>query len=116
VDPDRIDFSPLDPSRDRAAWERMVRAVAARGSAARRRPSPVLAQVVAWWRPTIALAAMAALLAWAPALLHAPRPAERSVSETGADPVVSTTWWALEGKAPAAAEFVPTMGAEDAPR
>jgi len=115
VDPDRIDLSPLDPSRDRVRWERIVRGVAARGAAARRRPNPVLAQVVAWWRPAMALAFAAALLAWAPAVLRPPGSASRGDAAAGADPVASTAWWALRERAPDAAELaIPTGASDDA--
>jgi hypothetical protein len=71
----KIDLTALDPSRDEARWERMVRSVATRGAegAARRRPGPLLLQLAAWARPALACAAALALAVWVPAWLRASR-------------------------------------------
>jgi hypothetical protein len=60
---EKIDLSPLDPSRDRVRWERMVRSVAAQAA-----PHPVLLDLLRLARPALAIAAALAILAWVPAL------------------------------------------------
>lgn len=65
MDPDRIDFSSLDPSRDALRYERTVRALAAKAAARRMRLDDALLR---WARPALAVAAVLAALAWLPAL------------------------------------------------
>ena len=114
MDPDRLDLSALDPSRDEERWETLVRAVVASRSAAATPATQVLFQLVSSWRPVLALAAAAVALAWAPAILTA---RERSAPPAAiADPVLSTTTWMLREQAPATAEVVAAMGARNAAR
>jgi len=94
MQPDRIDFSSLDPSRDGLRWEGRVRAIAARAFAGHR--NPVLWQLTAWARPAMAMAALAALVCWLPALAEkeTPRAATdgaRALSEWAANPPPSST-------------------------
>lgn len=113
MDPDRLDLSALDPSREADRWEGLVKAVLARGA----RPAPasrVLVAIAASWRPMLAIAAALVALAWAPALLAgAGRPA---AAAGAADPVLSTTSWMLQDEAPATAEAIAAMGADRAAR
>jgi hypothetical protein len=71
-DDDRIDFAALDPARDRVRWERMMGDVATRALARRRRG--VGAQLGAWARPALALAACVALFVWGAVVVRGPRP------------------------------------------
>lgn len=108
-----IDLSPLDPSRDRLRWERMIRATAAR--ATRPRPNPVLADLSSWARPLLAMAAALALLAWLPALLG--RGAGTTAAAAAArDPALSLSTWASTGELPATADLLATLGGEDGVR
>ena len=115
MDRDRIDLSALDPSRDAERWEAMVRATAARGMDARRPSARVLAELVAGWRPALALAAAVAVLAWVPSLLAARRDAAKAAAAP-ADPVLSTASWALRARSPTAADLVASLGEDHADR
>lgn len=105
IDPDRVDLSSLDPSRDALRWERLVRGVAAKATA-RRRPSLAEA-LLAWSRPALAAAALIAALAWLPALWRrAPEPA-------GPDQVAVLTDLAVRGGSAGAAEWFLGLGGDD---
>jgi hypothetical protein len=84
---DRIDLSPLDPTRDELRWERMVRSVAARGRASRSLPEAVLLDLVRRARPALAAAAVLALCAWLPSLFGTPRAEPRAM-----DPTLALAW------------------------
>ncbi len=64
MDDDKVDFSALDPTRDRVGWERRIAAVAARGLAAQRRSLTVMDQLGAWRRPALAVVAALAAASW----------------------------------------------------
>ncbi len=70
-DDERLDLGVLDPTRDEARFERLVRSTVAAAVARRRRSAELV--VVRWWRPALALAASLALAAWLPVLLGAGR-------------------------------------------
>jgi len=92
---DRIDFSPIDPSRDRERWKRTIESIAARAAAAPGAPRPLSAQLAAWTGPALALAAGVALLVWLaapPAGPPAPQPAPDAPRE---DPAFALQRWAL---------------------
>ena len=80
MQPDRIDFSNLDPSRDGPRWEGRVQAIAARAFAGHQ--NPVLWQLTAWARPALAMAALAALVCWLPALAEKEAPGTASRAAT----------------------------------
>jgi len=64
--PDRIDFSPLDPSADRLHWERLVASVMARAGAelSRRAAQRTPLVLLAWWaKPALSAAAVIAAIA-----------------------------------------------------
>jgi hypothetical protein len=108
-----IDLGPLDPSRDAARWERMVRGVAARAAegAARRRPAPLLVQLAAWVRPALACAAAVALLAWVPAWL---RPGQVATpTSVAADLPARLAAWAASDGADAASDLLLALGDDD---
>jgi hypothetical protein len=61
---ERIDFSPLDPTRDRARFDSTVRSISARAAgalAARRARSNPVSELARWRRPVLAAAAVALL-------------------------------------------------------
>jgi hypothetical protein len=103
MEDERIDFSPLDPSRDRVRWERMVRSVAARGRAARRTP------ILRWARPALAAAAIAAAAAWAPLLV---RGGGGGATVAASDPATSLADWARSGETPAPGELIGMFGGD----
>lgn len=106
MDPDRIDFSALDPARDQLGWERRVRTVVARAAA-----RPVERTALRFARPLLAVAAALALLAWAP-----------SFFATGASPgqtsdaAVTLSQWAAQGEVPSGADVWTTFGGHDGAR
>ena len=109
MDDDRIDFSPLDPMRDPARFERMVRAVAgARGPGA----SPaagVSLELLRWGRAAVAIAAALAAAAWVPALVR-----DRATARAGrGDAVDLVAEWAQAGEVPRDADLIQTFGGSD---
>jgi hypothetical protein len=104
MDEPPVDLSPLDPSRDRARWDRLVASVAARARA--RRPS--FAQVlVRGGVPAFALAAAAALAVWIA------RPAPRAPAPVTRDAADAITGWAYGASAD---PFALVYGGSDAGR
>ena len=79
-DDDRIDFSALDPARDRVRWEARIAAIAAAGRRS------LLDDLRAWARPALAAAAAVAVVVWGAAIL---RPAPASTR----DPVTDVIRW-----------------------
>jgi hypothetical protein len=98
---DRIDFSPLDPSRDAARWEGMVGHVVARAVTARR--ASVGRQVRAWARPALAMAAAVAIAVWAIALS---RPRPRPPAGAARAGVYDLVAWAGAGQVPTDVGYV----------
>lgn len=99
MEPERIDLSPLDPSADQLAYERLVRRImdAADPELVRRaeQHSP-LALVVGWARPTLVAASIIAALA-AGALVATDRPvpaaaSSASVAEALGVPAPAAEW------------------------
>ncbi len=103
-DDERLDLSPLDPTRDGARFEAIVRSVAARVVARPMRDASSI--LLAWWRPALALAASLALVAWGPALLTLGAPASNSLSS---DPAAAILEWARAGAPSSAAEVLDSL-------
>lgn len=99
MEPERIDLSPLDPSADQLAYERLVRRImdAADAELVRRaEQSSPLALVVGWARPTLVAASIIAALA-AGALVATDRPvpaaaSSASVAEALGVPAPAAEW------------------------
>ncbi|MBS2025919.1 MAG: hypothetical protein JST92_26270 [Deltaproteobacteria bacterium] len=123
-----IDFSPLDPSRDAARWERMVQAVAARGQAARAQSVPLW--LLKLGRPALLAAAAIAVLCWAPTLLRGRVADATSMSPQAGlqgkvrgsgstqakaqqSPALQLSAWAANDELPATAELLSTLGDGD---
>ncbi len=82
---DRIDFSPLDPTRDTERFDGIVRTimeVTGPGLAARRSRASVFGQVGLWWRPLLAAAAITGIVALA-ALARLEDSAQTAAAPTG---------------------------------
>lgn len=90
----RFDFSSIDPSRDRVSWEQKISTIATRAAAAVRVPWTVSAQLAAWLRPALALAAGVAVVLWLAVPLTAPS-STSSVRARQLDPAVALERWAL---------------------
>ena len=104
-DEGRIDFGPLDPSRDRGRWEAMVGAVVAGGLARRR--LTVGAQLRAWGVPSLALAAVLALVVWLAGMW-------RGELVTTVEPTRAVTEWAMKDEIPATDKILEVLGGEHA--
>lgn len=108
-EPERVDLSPLDPTLDRLAYERLVRRIVdAAGPELARRAVPVglLGLMADWARPTLAAAAIIVLLAMG-ALVATERSAAvetRSLAGLGVPAPVAE--WLEEGREPTASDLV----------
>ncbi|PKN55062.1 MAG: hypothetical protein CVU56_23340 [Deltaproteobacteria bacterium HGW-Deltaproteobacteria-14] len=100
-----VDLSPLDPTRDPQRWEALVARVVTRAVAHARRRLTIGAQLAAWARPALAVAAALALVAWAGAAISSP-----SSEATRLSRVQVVTDWAYEGAAPSAGQIIEVMG------
>lgn len=108
---DRIDFTPLDPTRDPERFERIVQDVMAEAEdllAARRAEHGVIGQVAGWWKPLLAAAAAVAVVSAATLRLA---PADtRSETEFGIAEAIgvptSVADWLETDEAPTAAELL----------
>src|SRR4051812_16458548 len=89
MDDDKLDFSSLDPARDRERWQRRVDDVVARAQASRQ-SGRWARELSALARPALALAAAAALLVWSATWLA---PGRRSASGTRVDPAERLMEW-----------------------
>jgi len=108
MDPERIDLSVLDPSRDAKHWERLVRSIATRGIHARRRPRSVQRQLLAWRLPAFGLAAGLAAAVWlVSALFGAP------ASGTSEDPAFVLARWAMQDEIPEGSDIQEIVGGAD---
>lgn len=117
---DKIDLSAIDPARDRERWEARIQQVAQRALVqrprARRGLAPTLGdQLLAWFRPALALAAVLALLVWGAALLGVGRRGERPGGrrEAGAratQPAVVLARWAADDARPEPTEVLLVLG------
>lgn len=101
---DPIDFSPLDPTLDRARFEARVQGIAAR--AARQVGAGVEESLLRFGRPALAIAASMALAAWGPSLLAA-----HTASAGAEDPAGALLRWSLAGGPTSAAEVLESLGA-----
>jgi hypothetical protein len=106
---DRIDFSPLDPTRDPVRHARAVHRIMDRAAlplAARRARTTTIGQVTRWWRPMLALAAALAVAAIGVLTQVTPAAAtarEPGVAEALGIPTVVATWMTT-GEAPTGAQ------------
>lgn len=115
MEPERIDLSPLDPAADQLAFERVVRRVmdaAAPELARRAGKTGPLVLVAGWARPTLAAAAVVAVLA-AGALLATDRePVVGPASELAVDALgvpVPASQWLEAGREPNSGDLVLAM-------
>lgn len=109
-DDDRIDFSALDPSRDRARWEQQIAAVTARALAARR--GPRRADGLRFWsRPGLAAAAALALITWGATALRGCTPSARPAAAQ-ANPIANVISWSRGGTPTNAYELLEVIHGE----
>ena len=109
-DDDRIDFSALDPSRDRARWEQQIAAVTARALAARR--GPQRADGLRFWsRPGLAAAAALALITWGATALRGCTPSARPAAAQP-NPIANVISWSRGGTPTNAYELLEVIHGE----
>ncbi|MBI2894024.1 MAG: hypothetical protein HYY06_10765 [Deltaproteobacteria bacterium] len=111
MDDSRIDFSPLDPSRDPERWRRMIDSITARALAARG-PGSIPQQLLAWSRPALAMAAALTLVIWGAAWASGPEPAPQARTE----PAVTLAAWAADDELPPATEILQILGGQNGSR
>jgi hypothetical protein len=107
-DKERIDFGPLDPTRD-PGWDDRVQAIAARAARARRdEAGGGWLALLAWWRPALSIAAALALVVWIGVFVRDRTP----VQARRADPALIVLEWSLSGETPAVGELLGAAGGE----
>jgi hypothetical protein len=103
---ERLDLSPLDPTRDELRFERMVRSIASRAAAGRAADTGTV--IVRWWRVALAVAASLAIAAWAPWLVSGSRSADAAVTQH--DPAESLLEWARTGGPSSPTDVLVSLG------
>jgi len=107
MDDERIDFSPLDPMRDAARFELMVKAVVTAGRPRGQPAAPWSLEILRWGRAAVAIAAALAAAAWLPALVRG------GAGGAGSDPVQLVAEWARAGEVPGDADLLQAFGGSD---
>ncbi len=109
---DRIDFSPLDPTRDPERFDGIVRSITAeaeRELARRRARTSVVGQLGLWWKPLLAAAAVAGIVALG-ALARYGSPATTVEAEIGIAEAIGmpeqVAIWVRSDEAPSPAELL----------
>lgn len=112
---DRIDFAPLDPTEDPQRFDRIVGAIAERAAeelAARRLKANVFGQVVHWWKPLLAAAAITGIVSIS-ALARLQDSAPESETEIGLAEAIGVPEqvadWIRNEDAPTPAELLVTL-------
>jgi len=111
---DKIDFSPLDPSRDQGRWNDMVASVARRALQARRRRLTIAAQLLEWSRPMLAAAAGLALVSWIGAMASGTR--QEANATAAPHPAMTLAEWAATDQVPDTQRVLELLGAPDGTR
>lgn len=109
-DPNRIDFSSLDPSQQPARWEAMIAATLTRA-----RPlatvHPLFSSLASRGRVALALAATLALVAWLPSLFAGGESGSGTIAAQKTDAATQLALWASRGGIPADTNVFDTFGA-----
>ncbi len=106
-DPEKIDFTALDPARQHTLWEQRITRVTRLALARQRELRSVPQQLITWARPALAMAAALALLIWSSFLFHDPNPQAKST-----DPAYLLSHWALSDEVPSPTEVLTVLGGE----
>ena len=111
----KIDFSAIDPARDRKRWDKLVQSVASRAYEARRQGLTVGHQLIAWARPVLAIAACVALATGTATLLagsqQAPAGTENAApSASPRDAALVLASWAMNDERPPATKILQVLG------
>jgi hypothetical protein len=104
TDPNRVDFSSLDPSTDQLRWERSLRGVLDRTHAARFRLA-LEARALRWAPAALAAGSAAVVLVW---MLGAPSSGVESVTAEPAS--AALVRWAEQGQLPPPQQVLQVLG------
>jgi hypothetical protein len=110
MDEDPIDFSALDPRRNSARFEQMVRTVVIGARPPAAGLPPLLFELIAWGRSAVAVAALLALAAWLPSLGSRGLGEANGPLMAGTDPVELVSSWAMTDDVPPEVDLVQAMG------
>jgi hypothetical protein len=97
-----VDLSVLDPSRDARRWAALLESVASRAWAARKRQLTILAQLVHWARPALAIAATIALFCW--------MGSRGETTTTQLEPADQLSAWAAQDTRPPTSAIIAVLG------
>lgn len=103
-----LDLSVLDPSRDEARWQQLIRSIAQQACARRR--VTIGRQMVDWARPVVVAVAAVALVCWVGAVV-ARRP--RATSGTTEHPALVVASWAVSDEVPPTTTILEVLGDDD---
>jgi hypothetical protein len=107
MDDERMDFSPLDPSRDEQRWRRNVDALVSRALAERRRRLSIEQQLLHWARPMLAVAAGLCILAWTANLVGGSGGPTRETATNA--PALTVANWAANHHIPGPDDLLGTL-------
>lgn len=100
-----IDFSSLDPTRNRARWDARIEFVARGAAASRRKRTTIEGQLLAWSRPMLAIAASVALVGSIGVSMT-----EGPTATQNVDPVMELSTWAARDEVPSAEAVMTAFG------
>jgi hypothetical protein len=109
--PRPIDFSALDPCRNRLRWERTIQELATKAHAEGRRRYALERELLRWSRPVLAVAATLCLIAWTAGYVAGrDRPAMNAVQTSVQSPALELAGWAANDRIPDSSELLRTLG------
>ena len=115
---ERIDFASLDPTRDTEQFDAIVRSITAAATdqlAARRARATVVGQVVSWWRPLLAAAAIVGIVSIG-ALARSKTSATTTETEVGLAEAIGMPQqiaeWVLAEDVPTPTELLVVLGGD----
>ena len=107
MDEEKIDLSPLDPSRNEQRWNRSADSIATRAWKAAKRVS-FRRQLIAWARPAIAFAIVIAVMSVTGAYFFGHKNITQGVENM--EPAMALVSWAAGDPAPSAAAILEVLG------
>ena len=108
----KIDFACLDPSGDAAKWEARVSRIVRTAARSRQIRNTLWYQLVAWTRPALAAAGVAALLCVSAAAVASYSAGEETAT-TQTAPAQVLASWAAGGELPSTERILQVLGDSD---
>jgi hypothetical protein len=99
-DNEKVDFGPLDPSRDEKRWQLLVGQTSRRAREKQQRVPSVSAQLVAWGPIAVAAAASLTLVVWGGAWLTQTQAMQRSRTALLIQQATQLSRWAMNDQLP----------------